>query len=117
MNPPGSVSWFAVSSDEDAIYLSVTPPVGEPWQATILWTSVTRVCFAAEGLELSDGLYLFTNLRPESWVVPVEADGGTELLDQLIGRGMFDARLAIQAAQAMSGLFCWPPDRNGDQQG
>src|SRR5215472_3344372 len=105
MNSPGQLSWFVVTSDDEAIYLSVSAPQRQPWQATIPWASVTRVCFAAEDWDLSDGLYLFTDLRPESWVVPVEADGGTQLLDELIRRGLFDASLAIRAAQAVSGMF------------
>jgi hypothetical protein len=40
---------------------------------------------------------------------PTEADGGTDLLSELMRRGLFDAGLPIRAAQAVSGLFCWPP--------
>lgn len=112
MSQSSQLSWFVVTTDDDAIHLSVTPSNREPWQAIIPWTSVTRVCFAAEGLEMSDGLYLFTDLRPESWAVPTEADGGTDLLNELITRDLFDAKLAIRAAQAVRGLFCWPPARD-----
>jgi hypothetical protein len=35
--------------------------------------------------------------------------GGPELLDELIRRGLFDAKVAIEAASATEGLFCWPP--------
>jgi hypothetical protein len=42
--------------------------------------------------------------------VPTEADGGPGLLSELMRRDLFDAKLAIRAAKAERGLFCWPPD-------
>jgi hypothetical protein len=68
------------------------------------------VRLAAEGPTDSDGLYIFANRRPESWPVPIEAAGGADLLSELIRRGLFDAGLAIAAALAPRGQFCWPPD-------
>lgn len=70
-----------------------------------------RFCFEAGGPLESDSLYVFTRLRPESWVIPVEGAGGQHLLDELIRRGLLDARLAIEAMQADHGFFCWPPDK------
>jgi hypothetical protein len=109
MSSPGSISWFRVTMSDEAISLSVSAPGGPAWQAVIPWDSIIRVCFAAEGPLESDGLYIFTDLRPESWAIPIEADGGTDLLHELVRRRLFDARLAITAALALSGLFCWPP--------
>jgi len=74
----------------------------------IPWDSVTRVCLEAADFPVSDDLYIFTSLRLESWLVPIEADGGQELLSGLIRRGLFDASLAITAARAHEGMFCWP---------
>ena len=42
MNSPGPVSWFHVTSDEDAIHLSVSAPGREPWQARIPWAWAVR---------------------------------------------------------------------------
>jgi hypothetical protein len=56
----------------------------------------------------TEALYIFTHERPESYAVPMQADGGPELLQALIERGLFDAELAIEAAGAEGGLFCWP---------
>jgi hypothetical protein len=42
-------------------------------------------------------------------VVPVEADGGEAVLDELLKRKLFDAQLAIRAAMEFEGVFCWPP--------
>jgi hypothetical protein len=108
-----SVSWFVVAPDTRSFSLEVSPPGREPWQAVIPWDSVTRVCFEADGPLASDSLYVFTSLRPESWVIPVEAVGGQQLLNELIRRGLFDASLAIEAIQAHHGLFCWPPGEPG----
>ncbi|HEX9034696.1 MAG TPA: hypothetical protein VF834_22860 [Streptosporangiaceae bacterium] len=109
MSSPGSISWFYITMSDEAISLSVSAPGRPPWQAAIPWNSITRVCFAAEGPFDSDGLHIFTDLRPASWAVPVEAEGGADLLNELVRRGLFDAGLAITAALASSGLFCWPP--------
>ena len=106
----GEISWFVVITDDQSIHLSVTPPGRPPWQAVLPWNSVTRVCFEAEGPLVSDSLYLFTRLRPESWVVPVEAQGGTALLQELIRRRLFDPALAISAMTALQGVFCWPDE-------
>ena len=105
----GMIDWFVVMTDDSSVRLSVSPPGRSAWQAVIPWDSVTRVCFEAADFLVSDDLYIFTSLRPESWLIPVEADGGQELLRELIRRGLFDASLAITAAQAHEGIFCWPP--------
>ncbi len=55
-----------------------------------------------------DSLYVFVRQRPESYAIPMEAEGGLELFDELIRRKLFDAELAIRAAMATEGLFCWP---------
>jgi hypothetical protein len=39
----------------------------------------------------------------------MQADGGPELLQAIVERGLFDAQLALDAASASEGLFCWPP--------
>ena len=69
-----------------------------------------HVCFKAEGLEASHGIYVFTRLRPESLAIPIEARGGQELWAELIRRGHLDTELAITAASSTDGLYCWPPD-------
>jgi hypothetical protein len=68
------------------------------------------VCFKAEGLGVSDGIYVLTSARPESYAIPIEARGGAELWDEILRRKLFDAELAIETASATSGVFCWPPD-------
>jgi hypothetical protein len=106
----GEIGWFVVIIDDQSIQLSVTPPGRPPWRAILPWNSITGVCFEAEGPLVSDSLYLFTSLRPESWVVPVEAVGGTALLKELIHRRLFDPAMAISAMTADQGVFCWPDE-------
>jgi hypothetical protein len=103
-------SWFTVEFDDDRVSLDVRPPRGEAWKQGFRWAQIERVCFKAQGPELSDGIYVFTSLRPESFAIPTDATGGPELWEEIIRRGHFDATLAISAASADTGKFCWPPN-------
>jgi len=101
--------WYKVRLSDSGIRLEVSPPGRAAWQADILWSDIVRVCFKAEDFLQSDGWCVFTKHRPESYAVPVEADGGEALLGEFLTRKLFDAELAIRAASASDGLFCWPP--------
>jgi hypothetical protein len=105
----GVATWFRVTWDSEQVHLDVEPPGRSPWEASFTWSSVCRVCFKAEGLEASDGIYVFTTLRPESFAIPTEASGGTALWNEIVKRGLFSAALAVTAASAADGTFCWPP--------
>ena len=105
---PKLSEWFVVTYDDEQIHLQVDPPGRSAWEQSIRWQDITRVCFKAEGLYLSDGIYLFTDRRPESYVIPVEANGGAELWQEILRRGLFDPELAVKAMSAEEGLFCWP---------
>ena len=104
----GVAAWFRVTWDSEQVHLDVEPPGRRAWVASFPWTSVCRVCFKAEGAEASDGIYVFTTLRPESFVIPTEASGGAALWSEILNRGLFSADLAVTAASAHDGLFCWP---------
>lgn len=107
---PGPVSdWFSVSFDAERVYLEAAPPGRTPWKQDFAWADVVRVCLKTEDLTLSDGLYIFTRTRPESYVIPAEARGGAEFFSALMNRGLFDAELAIRAATTSGKVFCWPP--------
>lgn len=88
----------------------MTAPGRDPWEEEFRWGSIQRVGFKAEGVGVSDGIYLFTTLRAESYVIPTEAEGGSDLWAEIIRRGLFDAELAAQAMSASGGVFFWPPD-------
>ena len=101
--------WFKVNFDDDVVKMQICPSGKPERNQKFRWTDVIRVCFKAEGLELSDAIYIFTNERPESYVIPMEAEGGGEFWNRILLKGLFDAELAIEAATSLDGLFCWPP--------
>jgi hypothetical protein len=100
--------WFHVRFDEHGVYRRVESPGKEPWSDQFAWVDVVRVCLEVRDFLESDALYIFTRQRPESYAIPMEAEGGTALLEELIRRRLFDAELAIRAAATPEGLFCWP---------
>src|SRR5436190_19531345 len=107
---PGLCDWFSVTFDDTTVYLRASPPGKEPWTQQFAWDSVIRICFAAEpDVQYSDAIFIFTTQREESYAIPTEAIGGSELWGEILRRKLFDARLAIDAAMSPTGLFCWPP--------
>ena len=105
---PELKEWFHVRWDHLTVYVDVSPPGREAWSATFEWSSVVRVCFKAEDLRVSDGIYVFTSTRPESYLIPIEAEGGSAFWTELVRRGLFDAALSARAMSSTEGLFCWP---------
>ena len=101
-------AWYQVSWDDDAVYRSVAPPGGQPWQDQFRWADIVRICFAPGDFLSPDELYFFTRGRAESYLIPLEAAGAAALWGRVIETGLFDADLAIRAATASSGIFCWP---------
>lgn len=103
-------SWFHVTFDEAGFYRHVHPPSREGYDDFVRWDQIIRICFnLAEDFLFSDEIYVFTSDRPESYVIPTEANGASELWGEMIHRGLFDASLAITAATSSEGIFCWPP--------
>ncbi|MCP4265641.1 MAG: hypothetical protein GY777_08715 [Candidatus Brocadiaceae bacterium] len=105
-------NWFIVHWDENFIYLDVTPPRKEAWSDKFRWADIERICFEATDYLFSDDLYFFTTNRAESYVVPIEAKGGSELWGLVIEKKLFDPKLAMQAATSLEGIFCWPEPEN-----
>ena len=106
---PQLCDWFTVTFDDTTVYLRASPPGQEPWTQQFAWDSIIRICFETEGALGSDGIYVFTTQRPESYVIPTEAVGASALWSQIIDRKLFDAKLATRILTANSGLYCWPP--------
>ena len=102
--------WFFVRFDEKSVYMRAEPPGKEPWSQEFDWDKVFRVCFKAEDYSVSDGIYIFTTTRAESYMIPTEAAGGNEFWSEILRRKLFDAELAIEAASSTGGLYCWPPE-------
>jgi len=104
--------WFFVTFDDKAVQMRAELPGRQAWSQGFHWDTVIRVCFKAEDMLVSDGIYVFTTVRPESYVIPTEAQGGPELWSEILRRKLFDASLAIEAAQSTGGLYCWPADES-----
>ncbi len=104
-----AIDWFAVTYDDEQVQLDVRPPGQEAWTDQFAWTDVHHVAFQAEDFLVSDGIYVFTHGRDNSYAILAEAVGGSELWGEILRRGLFDAELAIEAASATEGLFVWPP--------
>ncbi len=102
-------TWYRVRFDDDLVHRAAQPPGGTAWADAFAWADIERVCFEVEDFTGADGLYVFSRQRPESYAIPMFAAGAPDLLQELIRRGLFDAQLAIDAATAEAGLFCWPP--------
>ena len=111
----GISDWYAVSFDDEKITREAAPPGQDAWQDELYFKDIIRVCYQLEDFLVSDGIYIFTSLREESYAIPVEATGGSELLHELVRRELFDAKLLVQAMTATEGLFCWPPPEEGEQ--
>jgi hypothetical protein len=105
-------TWYHVSFDENKVFRDVSPPGGEAWKDEFLWEDIIRICFKPSDFLSSDEIYIFTSERPESYLIPTEADGGSDLWGEIIERNFFDAELAIEAATSTEpeALYCWPKD-------
>ncbi|MGY5852687.1 MAG: hypothetical protein RTU92_03890 [Candidatus Thorarchaeota archaeon] len=103
--------WFHVTINDEHIQLRVEPPGGKGYKASIAWKSIIRVCFIPGDFMTTDEIYIFVQERPESYVIPTEADGGLDVWNAIIEKGLFDAELAIKVASEIDGkLHCWPQD-------
>jgi hypothetical protein len=104
----GQSPWYRVHFDDERVHRAAQPPDQPAWSDAFAWADVVRVCLEVEDFTGAGGLYLFTRQRPESYAIPMFADGALDLLQELVRRGLFDGQLALDAASAESGLFCWP---------
>ena len=84
------------------------PPAYDHWQARIEWARIIRICFKVGDFRETDEIYIFTDERSESRVIPTEAAGAIELWNEIVRRGLFDAELSIKAASSINKLFCDP---------
>ncbi|MGY5872908.1 MAG: hypothetical protein RTV72_11725 [Candidatus Thorarchaeota archaeon] len=106
------MKWFEVDYDADTITISRRKALFLKSVTKISWFRIIRVCFLVGDHIKFDEVYLFTDERPESYVVPMDSFGGLQLWGEIIERGLFDAELAIKAASAFSNeLLCWPPEK------
>jgi hypothetical protein len=71
--------WFHVSFDDEKIYIHIHAPEQEEFRVTVQWSEIIRVCFKTGDLFTPDEIYIFVTSRPESYLIPTEADGATDL--------------------------------------
>ncbi|MBE0526598.1 hypothetical protein E4H12_15995 [Candidatus Thorarchaeota archaeon] len=106
------MKWFEVSYDAENITISRRKLLVLKSVKMIPWARIIRICFLAGDQIRFDEVYIFTDERPESYVIPLDAYDGLQLWNEIIKRGLFDAELAIKAASASSDeLLCWPPEK------
>lgn len=101
-------SWFIVSWDDEYIYRYVSPPGQNSWKDQFRWSDIERICFETKDYLYSDDIYFFTSDRPESYVIPIEAKGGSELWSLILEKKLFDSEYALKALTSENGFFCWP---------
>ena len=102
-------NWYFVTWDNEYIYRKVSPPGHEHWNDKFRWADIVRICFEANDYLLSDNIYFFTSERDESYVIAIEARGGSELWKIVLDKGLFDPEFYLQEATSMGGIVCWPP--------
>ena len=106
------MKWFEVEFNVDTITISRRRFLVLKTFTEISWSRIIRICFLAGDHIKFDEVYIFTNERPESYVIPMDSFGGLQLWNEIIERGLFDAELAIKAASSTSDeLFCWPSEK------
>jgi len=103
-------TWYHVSFDGEYIYRNVDPPDREGWDDKLSWEDIIRICYHPGGFLETDELYIFTNEREESYLIPLEAYGAPGLWGEIIERNLFDADLAIKLVSKSDGIYCWPED-------
>ncbi|MHA1137450.1 MAG: hypothetical protein ACTSSE_13275 [Candidatus Thorarchaeota archaeon] len=105
------MKWFEVSYDTDTITISRRKLLLLKSVTKISWSRIIRICFLAGDHIKFDEVYIFTDERSESYVIPMDALGGLQIWGEIIERGLFDAELAIEAASSTSDkLYCWPKE-------
>ena len=103
--------WYHVSFDDELVYIKIDIPGREEINDSLRWSEIIRICFKTGDFLSSDEILIFIKSRPESYLIPTEADGAPGLWGEIIKRRFFDAELAIKAVSASDGeVFCWPKD-------
>jgi hypothetical protein len=90
--------WYRVRFDDRAVYREAAPPGRDVWADEFAWADLVRVGFKTASLFESDELFFFTSKRAESYLIPVDARGGKELVDEVIRRGLIPPAMMIEAA-------------------
>ena len=105
--------WYQVKFDSEKIYIIISHKDSKPTKAELFWKNIIRICYVPMSFIGPDEIYIFTNQREESYLIPSEALGASALWGEIVDRGLYDAEKAIKV---MSGketqLYCWPSAEN-----
>lgn len=104
--------WLHVKFDENRVHMKADPRDRPGWEQSFDWKSIIRICFENGDWMSSDTIYVFTDAREESYVIPTQADGGAEFWSEVIRRKLFDTELAIEMATQSEGFACFPPEES-----
>ncbi|MHA2503840.1 MAG: hypothetical protein ACXAE3_13350 [Candidatus Kariarchaeaceae archaeon] len=101
------IPWFVVRVNEDTIELDVSPPGMPSWTASINWDECIRICFKTGDFLDSDELYIFVRGREHSYLIPMDGDGTSQLWEEILNRGLFDPKVAIELMSTNGELKCF----------
>src|SRR5208337_276878 len=100
-----SVDW-----DDATVRIRMSDGSASDWDRDFQWCDIARVCFKDEGIALADTLFVELRGQKKLAVIPMEAQRGTEFLDELVKRGLFPNDAFAKAIRSVTGgTYCWPP--------
>ena len=76
--------WFHVTFDVGSIHIHIDIPEREEVRESLSWSEIIRVCFKTGDFMSPDEIYIFIKSRPESYLIPTEADGGSSLWGEIM---------------------------------
>lgn len=92
--------WFFVSFNEIEVKIYVNPPNGNTWEEIFYWDSINKICYQFEDVYTSDGLYIYTTLRKNPFIIPLECNGGEIFIMELIKKNLIN-RLFLNKVHKM----------------
>lgn len=110
IKPKPISDWYKVTFDDRFIYRIVDAPGKEAWNDRFSWKDIEKVCFECTDYMHPDNIYFFVKNRPESYLIPSEAEGADDLWHYIVDNGFFDPNLAIKAMTSVKGIFCDPSE-------
>ncbi|MCY3415012.1 MAG: hypothetical protein INQ03_25400 [Candidatus Heimdallarchaeota archaeon] len=99
------MDWYKITLSSNGFHVNIEP---SSISYSVTWDEIIRICFKPGDLFDQDELLIFVKNRENSYLIPMEASGALELWTTIIDKGYFDPEIAIQAAKADEGIFCWP---------
>ncbi len=103
------MDWYSISFNEQTISFDVRPPNLSPWNATIRWDEISRVCYKTGEFPEPDDIYIFVRNREHSYRIPSTATNAEDLWAEILRRDLFDAEVAVQLLTTSNEIQCFPP--------